>query len=334
MRILVTGGAGYIGSHTCVELLQRGHEVVVYDNFRNARRQSLDGIAAITGKRPKLVEADIRATATLEHVLREHRIGAVIHFAALKAVGESQEDPLAYFDNNIGGTISLLKAMQAAGVRYLVFSSSATVYGDTEAQPIREDAPLASHNPYGRTKLVCEQLIGDVAAAGESLVPAILRYFNPAGAHGSGLIGEYPLGVPNNLLPYIAQTAAGLHPHVRVFGNDYPTRDGTGVRDYIHVTDLAIAHVSALEYLVANDCALTVNLGTGHGYSVLEAIETFRKVSGRPIPARIHPRRPGDVAMYCAAPDLARELLGWEAKADLEQMCVDAWRWQQNLAQG
>ena len=331
MRILVTGGAGYIGSHTCVELLQSGHEVTVVDNFRNSRREALEGVAEICGHAPHLVEIDIRDTAALERALREAGAQAVIHFAALKAVGESQQIPLDYFDNNIGGTLSLLKAMRASGTRHLVFSSSATVYAETPQQPLREDSALGSCNPYGRTKLVCEQLIGDVAGAGPQLVPAILRYFNPAGAHASGLIGEYPLGVPNNLLPYVAQTAAGLHPHVRVFGNDYPTPDGTGVRDYIHVTDLAIAHLRALDYLVRHDTAVTVNIGTGRGYSVLEAIETFRRVSGQPVPAQLCPRRPGDVATCYAAPDLAAERLGWRAQAGLELMCEDAWRWQQRL---
>lgn len=331
MRILVTGGAGYIGTHTCVELLQQDHDVTIVDTFRTSRREVLHRIATICGRSPTLIEIDIRDTVALQQALRDSRAQAVIHFAALKAVGESQSIPLEYFDNNIGGTISLLQAMRSSGVRHLVFSSSATVYGNAEHQPVREDFPLGASNPYGRTKLVCEQMIGDAAAADDRLVPAILRYFNPVGAHVSGLIGEYPLGVPNNLLPYVAQTAAGLHPHVRVFGNDYPTHDGTGVRDYIHVTDLAMAHLRALDYLVQRDTALTVNVGTGRGYSVLEAIDTFRRVTQRPIPVRIYPRRPGDIATCFASPDLAADLLGWRAKADLEQMCEDAWRWQCTL---
>lgn len=331
MRILITGGAGYIGTHTCVELLQQGHDVTIVDTFRNSRREVLDRIATICGRSPTLIEIDIRDTVALQQALRDSRAEAVIHFAALKAVGESQSIPLEYFDNNIGGTISLLRAMRNAGVRYLVFSSSATVYGDAERQPVREDFPLSASNPYGRSKWVCEQMIGDAAAADDRLVPAILRYFNPAGAHASGLIGEYPLGIPNNLLPYIAQTAAGLHPHVRVFGNDYPTRDGTGVRDYIHVTDLAIAHLRALDYLMERDTALTVNIGTGRGYSVLEAVEAFRRVTQRSIPVRICPRRSGDVATCFASPNLAAELLGWRAEAGLEKMCEDAWRWQCTL---
>lgn len=331
MRILVTGGAGYIGTHTCVELLQQDHDVTIVDTFRNSRREVLDRIARICGRAPSFIEIDIRDTVALQQALRDSHAQAVIHFAALKAVGESQSIPLEYFDNNIHGTISLLQAMRSTGVRYLVFSSSATVYGNAESQPVREDFPLSASNPYGRTKLVCEQLIGDAAAADGRLIPAILRYFNPVGAHASGMIGEYPLGVPNNLLPYVAQTAAGLHPHVRVFGNDYPTRDGTGVRDYIHVTDLAIAHLRALDYLVKRDAALTINVGTGRGYSVLEAIDAFRRTTQRPIPVQICPRRPGDVATCFASPDLAAELLGWRAQADLEQMCEDAWRWQCTL---
>ncbi|RMH93341.1 UDP-glucose 4-epimerase GalE [Lysobacter pythonis] len=331
MRVLLTGGAGYIGSHTCIELIERGHDVVILDNFCNSTPKVIERIARICGKRPLFLEADIRDTPTVLQALQHHDIEAVIHFAALKAVGESQSVPLEYFDNNISGTLSLLKAMKTSGIRPLVFSSSATVYGEAPQQPVDEASPLGSSNPYGRTKLVCEQLIGDIASANGGILPAILRYFNPVGAHKSGLIGELPIGVPNNLLPFVSQTAAGQHPYVRVFGNDYPTRDGTGIRDYIHVTDLAIAHIRALEYLISQEKALTVNLGTGHGYSVLEIIDTFQRISGRHIRMRVCPRRPGDVATCYAAPALAEKLLGWRAQHNLEQMCADAWRWQQQL---
>lgn len=328
MKVLVAGGAGYIGSHTCVELIQRGHEVLILDNLCNASPRVLERIAAITGQRPDFVEADVRDARALAAVFRERPFDVVIHFAALKAVGESWQQPLAYFDNNITGTIVLLQAMRDAGINRLVFSSSATVYGDPEACPIPESAPLRVTNPYGRTKLVMEELIGDLGAADPAFRAAVLRYFNPVGAHPSGLIGEDPAGVPNNLMPYVCQVAVGLRPYLNVYGNDYPTRDGTGVRDYIHVVDLARAHVDAIDTLARTDAGFTVNLGTGSGYSVLEVVRAFEEASGRPVPVQFAPRRAGDVAACYADPALAERLMGWKAEFGLERMCADAWRWQ------
>jgi UDP-glucose 4-epimerase len=328
MKILVCGGAGYIGSHTTVELLARGHEVVVLDNLSNASSRAVEHIAQISGRQIPLVEADVRDRDALDRILDDFRPDAVMHFAALKSVGESLERPLDYFENNISGTITLLQAMRAHGVRRLIFSSSATVYGLPDHCPVNESAPLSVTNPYGRTKLVMEQLISDVVASDPTFRAGVLRYFNPAGAHPSGLLGEDPAGRPNNLLPYVAQVAIGRLPHVQVFGNDYDTVDGTGVRDFIHVVDLARAHVDTVDYLSREDCSLTVNLGTGRGYSVLEAIRAFEGASGRTIPYVIAPRRSGDVGACYADPSLARKLLGWHAELDLDRMCEDAWRWQ------
>lgn len=339
MRILVTGGAGYIGSHTCVELLQAGYEVVVFDNLSNASPVALERVAQITGKAPTFIQADIRDKTALTRTFAQQPMDAVIHFAGLKAVGESVAQPLAYYDNNVVGTLRLLEAMGEAGVKTLVFSSSATVYGDPREVPIREDFPLSATNPYGRSKLIIEDILRDLYRADPRWNLALLRYFNPVGAHESGLIGENPNGTPNNLMPYVSQVAIGLRPEVSVFGNDYPTPDGTGVRDYIHVVDLAKGHLAALGALkpLRSEAAgqlLTVNLGTGQGYSVLDMIHAFEEASGRPIPYRITPRRPGDIATCYADPSLAKRLLGWQAELGLARMCQDAWRWQQKNPQG
>ena len=328
MRVLVCGGAGYIGSHTCVVLAERGHEVVIADNFCNSSPVVLARLAQLTGRAPDARNVDVRDAVALAALFAEHRFDAVIHFAALKAVGESCEQPLAYFDNNISGTISLLRAMRDAGVGRLVFSSSATVYGDPQSVPIDEDAPLSSTNPYGRTKLVMEQLIGDVCAADPGLQAISLRYFNPVGAHPSGLIGEAPNGVPNNLMPYICQVAAGKRERLQIFGGDWPTVDGTGVRDYIHVMDLARAHAHALEALEDVRGHLPLNLGVGRGISVLQLLRAFEVASGREIPHRIVDRRAGDVAEVYADPARAERLLGWRTELDVDAMCRDAWRWQ------
>ncbi len=328
MRVLVCGGAGYIGSHTCVVLTERGHEVVIADNFCNSSPVVLDRLAQLTGRTPDARNVDMRDAAALATLFSSQRFDAVIHFAALKAVGESCEQPLAYFDNNISGTISLLRAMRDAGAGRLVFSSSATVYGEPQAVPIDEDAPLSSTNPYGRTKLVMEQLIGDVCAADHGLQAISLRYFNPVGAHPSGLIGEAPNGVPNNLMPYICQVAAGKREWLQIFGGDWPTIDGTGVRDYIHVMDLARAHAHALEALEDVRGHLPLNLGAGRGISVLQLLRAFEAASGREIPYRIVDRRVGDVAEVYADPARAERLLGWRTELDVDAMCRDAWRWQ------
>ena len=331
--ILVTGGAGFIGSHTCVALAAAGIPYLILDNFCNSRRSVLERMARITGAAPQYVEGDIRDEALLARVFAEHPIEAVVHFAALKAVGESVRKPLDYYDNNVSGTVVLLRAMQAAGVRSLVFSSSATVYGEPATVPIREDFPLSATNPYGWTKLMMEQVLADVdkAEPGQWRI-ARLRYFNPVGAHESGLIGEDPQDVPNNLLPYVAQVAVGLRESLSVYGDDYPTPDGTGVRDYIHVSDLADGHVAALRYLREHPGLLTVNLGTGRPVSVLEMVRGFEQASGRPVPYRVVARRPGDVAQCWADPALAERLLGWKAHHGLDRMCVDAWRWQDGAA--
>lgn len=339
MRILVTGGAGYIGSHTCVELLQAGHEVVVFDNLCNASSVALERVAQITGTPPTFIQGDVRDKGALAQVFAQQSIDAVIHFAGLKAVGESVAKPLAYYDNNVVGTLRLLEAMGEVGVKTLVFSSSATVYGDPREVPIREDFPLSATNPYGRSKLIIEDILRDLHRADPSWNLALLRYFNPVGAHESGLIGENPNGIPNNLMPYVSQVAIGLRPEVSVFGNDYPTPDGTGVRDYIHVVDLAKGHLAALDALKPQTLdqagqLLTVNLGTGQGYSVLEMIHAFEKACGRPIPYRITPRRAGDIATCYADPSWANTILGWKAKLGLQDMCKDAWRWQQQNPNG
>jgi UDP-glucose 4-epimerase len=331
-NILLTGGAGYIGSHTAVALLQRGHHVVLLDNFANAERDVPDRLQRLTGVAIPVVEADIRDVPAVAAALTGHAIEAVIHFAALKAVGESEADPLLYYDMNIIGTIRLFQAMQRAGTSRLVFSSSATVYGQPDVSPIPEDAPNRVQNIYGRTKLVMEDLCTDLARTGVLKAAANLRYFNPVGAHPSAMIGETPSGVPNNLMPYITQVATGERPHLNVFGNDYDTPDGTGVRDYIHVVDLAEAHALAFEHILQNDGALTVNLGTGTGISVLEMVRAFERATGRTIPLNIAPRRPGDVASYYANPSLAEKLFGWKAKLNVEDMCRDAWTWQARRA--
>lgn len=328
MRILVFGGAGYIGSHACVVLAGRGHELLVADSFVNSSPRVLERVQALTGTTIDWLRLDLRDRAGVEAALRGHGIEAVVHFAALKAVGESCARPLEYFENNISGTICLLQAMQSAGVRRLVFSSSATVYGDPVEVPVGEGARLQVSNPYGRTKLVMEQLIGDLCASDERFHAANLRYFNPVGAHPSGLIGEDPAGPPGNLLPCVCQVAVGRMPRLRVFGGDYPTVDGTGVRDYLHVMDLARAHADALDYLASESRSITVNLGTGHGISVLELVRAFEAASGRRIPYEVVARRPGDVAEVYADPTLAARLLGWKASLGLDAMCADAWRWQ------
>jgi UDP-glucose 4-epimerase len=328
MKILVTGGLGYIGSHTCVELLAEGHDIVVYDNLSNAQPAVQQRVERIAGRSFPVVQADIRDRAALRAVFREHAIGAVIHFAGLKAVGESVSQPLAYYDNNVAGSLVLFETMAEAGVRTLVFSSSATVYGDPASVPITEDFPLSATNPYGRSKLIIEDMLRDLCHAEPQWRVALLRYFNPVGAHESGLIGETPKGVPNNLLPYVAQVAAGQRAQLAVHGNDYPTPDGTGVRDYIHVTDLALGHVRTLARLAQGPGLLTYNLGTGRGYSVLEMVRAFAAASGRPVPYQIGPRRPGDVAQCYADPARAERELGWKAERAIDQMCRDAWRYQ------
>jgi UDP-glucose 4-epimerase len=331
-NILLTGGAGYIGSHTAVALLARGHTVTLLDNFANAEREVPDRLAQLTGAEILVVEADIRDVETVATALADQNIDAVIHFAALKAVGESEADPLLYYEMNIVGTIRLFEAMQKAGTKNLVFSSSATVYGQPDASPILENAPTRVQNIYGRTKLVMEDLGADLVRTGFLKGVVNLRYFNPVGAHSSAMIGETPSGVPNNLMPYITQVATGERPYLQVFGNDYDTPDGTGVRDYIHVMDLAEAHALALEYILQTPGALTVNLGTGTGISVLDMIHAFERATGRTIPFKISPRRPGDVASYYANPSLAERLFNWKAKLTVDDMCRDSWRWQARRA--
>jgi UDP-glucose 4-epimerase len=326
--ILVTGGTGYIGSHTVVELMNAGFEVLIVDNFCNSKASVLDRIERIVGRRPAFVEADVRDRLAMRTLFADHRFDAVIHFAGLKAVGESVEQPLRYYDNNIHGSLVLFEAMAEAGVKSLVFSSSATVYGDPHTVPIREDFPLSATNPYGRSKLIVEEILGDVAHADATWHIALLRYFNPVGAHDSGLIGEDPNGIPNNLMPYISRVAAGSLAELSVFGSDYPTHDGTGVRDYIHVVDLARGHLAALNTLKASTGVMTVNLGTGQGYSVLDVVRAFEAASGKKVPYRIVGRRPGDIAACFADPSLAKQVLGWQAQFGIGEMCRDAWRWQ------
>jgi UDP-glucose 4-epimerase len=328
MNILVTGGAGYIGSITTVQLLAAGLNAVILDNFANSKPAVLARIERVAGRAPVFVQGDVRDRVLLERVLGERQIDAVIHFAGLKAVGESVSMPLAYYDNNVHGTVQLLEAMHAANVRTMVFSSSATVYGDAAKMPLHEELPTSATNPYGRTKLMIEQILADVAASDPSWSMTALRYFNPVGAHESGLIGEDPQGVPNNLMPYIAQVAVGRLPRLRVFGDDYPTPDGTGVRDYIHVVDLADGHLAALRYAHGRPGMHVFNLGTGRGNSVLEMLAAFGRACGRELPYEVVPRRPGDVAACWADPTRAEQTLGWRAARTLEQMCVDAWRWQ------
>ncbi|MBE7941705.1 MULTISPECIES: UDP-glucose 4-epimerase GalE [Ramlibacter] len=334
MNILLTGGAGYIGSHTHVALLEAGFDPLILDNFANSHPRVLERLQEITGRPARCVRGDVLDTARVERLLREEKIAGVIHFAGDKAVGESVQQPLKYYHNNIGGAVSLMQAMEAAGCESLVFSSSATVYGDPASVPIREDFPRSATNPYGHTKLVIEDMLAAQCHARPSWKVAVLRYFNPVGAHPSGRIGEDPAGIPNNLMPYISQVAAGTRSELQVFGNDYPTPDGTGVRDYIHVCDLAEGHVAALRHLLERGRGLTVNLGTGQGHSVLEVVKAFERASGRPVPYRFAPRRAGDVAQCYADPALARELLGWQAVRGLDAMCADAWRWQSANPQG
>ena len=334
MCVLVCGGAGYIGSHACVALAERGHRVVIADNFSNSSPRVLLRLQRIIGAPVECERLDLRSKSAVVRLFARHRFDAVMHFAALKAVGESFAQPLAYFENNICGAINLLRAMHEAGVARLVFSSSATVYGDPQSVPINEHARLAVTNPYGRTKLVMEQLIDDLCGADASFRAANLRYFNPVGAHPSGLIGEDPSGIPNNLMPYICQVAAGRRSKLSIFGDDYPTPDGTGIRDYIHVMDLVRAHVAALDYLMRGDGNLTVNLGTGRGISVLELVHAFERASGCSIPYEIVERRRGDVAQVYADPSLAHRLLGWRTQLDVHAMCRDAWRWQSSNPDG
>lgn len=332
--IFVTGGAGYIGSHTCIELLQAGHEVTVYDNFSNSNPESIRRVEQITGRAVHLVQGDLRDKAALTAALRSSQADAVIHFAGLKAVGESVAQPLHYYDNNVVGTVRLLEAMGGARVRKLVFSSSATVYVDPVRLPLTEDHPLSATNPYGRTKLMIEDMLRDLHRSDEAWRIGILRYFNPIGAHASGRIGEDPQGIPNNLMPYVSQVAAGRRDRLQVWGQDYPTPDGTGVRDFIHVVDLAIGHVKALAYLDRQAGCTAFNLGTGQGYSVLELVRAFEKASGRAVPYQFAARRPGDVASSYASPELAARLLDWHPQRDLDDMCVDSWRWQQGNPEG
>ena len=326
MKVLVTGGAGYIGGHTCVELLNAGHEVVVIDNFVNSKPEALDNIRKITGRDLAFYKADLRDREAVRRIFEEHQIDAAIHFAGLKAVGESVHKPMEYYDNNLGGFFVLAEEMAAHGVKKLVFSSSATVYGMNNPVPFREDYPTSATNPYGYTKVMIEQMLRDLAVADPDWSIVMLRYFNPIGAHESGLIGEDPNGIPNNLLPYMAQVAVGKLPCLNVFGDDYDTPDGTGVRDYIHVVDLALGHLAALKYADGHKGAEAINLGTGRGTSVLEIVHAFERASGREIPYRVTPRRPGDIATCYADTSKAAKLLGWKAERTIDDMCRDSWR--------
>jgi len=328
MKLLVTGGAGYIGTHTCVLLIEAGHEVVIFDNFSNASKESITRLEQIVKMPIIYAEGDIRSREDLSKVFELHQIDAVMHFAGLKAVGESVEKPLAYYDNNVNGTVVLCEVMQSYGCKSIVFSSSATVYGDPDSTPITEKFPLLATNPYGRTKLFVEEILRDLYVSDSEWNVVLLRYFNPVGAHVSGTIGEDPSGIPNNLMPFIAQTAVGKREKLSVFGDDYDTYDGTGVRDYIHVVDLAKGHVKAIEKLHGFDEVMTINLGTGKGYSVLDVVKAFEKASGKSVPYSVEPRRAGDIAKCFANPSYAKEILGWEAEKDLTQMCEDSWRWQ------
>lgn len=335
MSVLVTGGAGFIGSHTCVELLESGFDVVVCDNLSNASEEALKRVEKITGKTVKFYKTDIRDREGLDTIFEKENIDSVIHFAGLKAVGESVEKPLLYYDNNIHGTLVLCEAMKKAGCKSIVFSSSATVYGDPHTVPIKEDFPLHATNPYGRTKLMIEEILQDLCVSDPEWKVILLRYFNPIGAHESGLIGEDPKGIPNNLVPYVAQVAIGKHEFVRVFGNDYNTPDGTGVRDYIHVVDLAKGHVCALHKIEASDPGVLIyNLGTGIGYSVLDVVKAYGKACGKDLPYKILDRRPGDIATCYADPAKAKAELGWEAQFGIERMCADSWKWQSTNPEG
>jgi UDP-glucose 4-epimerase len=326
--VLVTGGAGYIGSHACVELLNANFDVLVLDNFCNSKATSIKRVEKITGKSITLIEGDVRDKATLTTLFSDHQIDAVMHFAGLKAVSDSVKNPLAYYDNNVMGSITLLEVMSEFSVNNIVFSSSATVYGFSDDKPIPETAPLSPFNPYGHNKRMVEQVLADVSIANPNWNIALLRYFNPVGAHPSGEIGEDPNGVPNNLMPYVSQVAVGKRERLSVFGNDYPTVDGTGVRDYIHVVDLALGHVAALNKLMQGCGLLTLNLGAGRGYSVLELVQAFEASTGQKIPYEIVNRRAGDIAIYFADASLAKQVLGWKTTKTLEDICRDAWRWQ------
>jgi len=332
--ILVTGGAGYIGSHTVILLIEAGYDVVVFDNFCNASREALKRVEKIVGKEITTIEGDVRNRDDLHAVFSQHKIDAVIHFAGLKAVGESVEQPLKYYDNNVNGTAVLCEVMSAYDCKSIVFSSSATVYGDPHTTPILENFPLSATNPYGRSKLFVEEILRDLYISDNEWKVILLRYFNPVGAHPSGTIGEDPNGIPNNLMPFIAQTAVGKRDSLAVFGNDYDTHDGTGVRDYIHVMDLADGHVRALDNIAGVTEVMTINLGTGTGYSVLDMVKAFENASGVKVPYHFAPRRTGDIAKCYADPSYAKEILGWEAKKNVDEMCTDSWRWQSNNPNG
>jgi UDP-glucose 4-epimerase len=332
--VLITGGAGYIGSHTTIQLLEAGFDVVVLDNLSNSSVVSLERVKGITGRSVTFVEGDIRDRACLRQLLADNQIGSVIHFAGLKAVGESQSHPDLYYDNNVVGSLTLFEEMARAGVFTVAFSSSATVYGDQGSGQYCEDSPLAPTSVYGRTKRIVEDMLRDFAAADARWRVALLRYFNPVGAHVSGLIGEDPSGIPNNLMPFVAQVAVGKREKLSVFGDDYPTPDGTGLRDYIHVIDLAAGHLAALRYLTVSDGVMTVNLGTGRPFSVLEMVSAFERATGRSVAYKVVDRRPGDVAICYANASLAKQLLGWSADLSIEQMCEDTWRWQQRSPDG
>lgn len=333
MKVLVTGGAGYIGSHTCVELLAAGHDVVVIDDLSNSHETVLRRMETISGKKIAFFRARVQDKGAFDRVFAEHRIDAAIHFAAFKAVGESVAKPVDYYENNLDSLTALIRGLDAAGARHIVFSSSATVYGDPSSVPITESAPIRPTNPYGQTKAMAEQILRDVAVSNPAWKMSLLRYFNPVGAHASGLMGEDPQGIPNNLMPFVAQVAIGRREYLSVYGNDYPTPDGTGVRDFIHVVDLAQGHVKALQR-PGTSGLLTVNLGTGRGYSVLEMVRAFEKASGRPVPYRIVDRRPGDVATVYADTALAEKELGWKATRDIDDMCRDSWKWQSENPKG
>ncbi|NLS13514.1 UDP-glucose 4-epimerase GalE [Vibrio sp. SM6] len=334
MKVLVTGGTGYIGSHTCIQMIASGVTPVILDNLYNSKALVLDRIEEVTGTRPEFYQGDIRDSAILETIFAQHRIDAVIHFAGLKAVGESVEKPLMYYENNVAGTLNLVQAMERAGVTRLIFSSSATVYGDPASVPIRENFPTSATNPYGRSKLMVEECLSDFHKANPEWSITLLRYFNPVGAHKSGRLGEDPQGIPNNLLPFVAQVAVGRREKLGVFGNDYPTPDGTGVRDYIHVVDLADGHLAALNKVSQKAGLHIFNLGTGHGNSVLEMVAAFEQAAQKPIPYQILPRRPGDIAECWADPSYAEQQLGWKAQRSLQEMVEDTWRWQEMNPQG
>ncbi|MGD8170610.1 UDP-glucose 4-epimerase GalE [Vibrio sp. TRT 21S02] len=334
MKVLVTGGMGYIGSHTCIQMIEAGMTPVVLDNLYNSKKTVLERIETVAGEMPAFIEGDIRDKSLLVSVLKEHSIEAVIHFAGLKAVGESVEKPLEYYDNNVHGTLVLVDAMREVGVKTLVFSSSATVYGDPASVPITEDFPTSATNPYGRSKLMVEECLGDFHKANPDWSITLLRYFNPVGSHPTGLLGEDPQGIPNNLMPFVSQVAVGRREFLSVFGNDYPTKDGTGVRDYIHVMDLSDGHVAALEKVGKKEGLHVYNLGTGNGYSVLEMVQAFEKASGREVPYKLVDRRPGDIAECWADPAKAMNELDWKATRTLDDMTADGWRWQSNNPEG